>query len=322
MKYIGKYAAFVILLFIIPVSAAISFEGPLQIKNQYPVFLHADQQYLEKAALENSMTYSLSHSSTYTVQQSGQWTINLDMEITEINFRYRRIVRDLFEFNLDLPIIALGGGFMDGFLEDYHDTFGFSDYGRSQLPNNYFLYEVKRSGTTIVEGKSGINIGDIRLAVKKPLLSSEDLTLSLRGDIEIPVSSAKKGYSNGSLDAGVSVLLDKRMSDRIMAHFNLGYVFTGDVKGYERLDIDNFVHGGAAIEAVLSENWNIIVQVQGQSAIYPETDLLAVDRDAWLIAIGGRYKTESGTLELSLTEDINTAGAPDFIINITYKHYI
>jgi hypothetical protein len=322
MNRIIKFAALIILLLIIPVSTAISFEGPLQVKNQYPIFLHADQQYLEKAAMENSMSYSLSHSSTYTVQQSGEWTINLDMEITEINFRYRRIVKDLFEFNLDLPIIVLGGGFMDGFLEDYHDTFGFSDYGRSERPHNDFLYEVKRNGNTIIDGKSGINIGDIRLAVKKPLLSSDNFTLSLRGDVEIPVSSAKKGYSNGSFDAGVSVLLDKRITDRIMTHFNLGYVFPGDVRGYERLDIKNFIHGGAAIDAVLSENWNIIIQLQGQSAIYPETDLRAVDRDEYLIAFGGRYQTETGTLEFSLTEDLNTSGAPDFIINLTYKHYI
>ncbi len=322
MNNVLKFAVIVISLLIMPVSTAISFEGPLQIKNQYPIFLHADQQYLEKAAMENSMSYSLSHSSTYTVQQSGQWTINLDMEITEINFRYRRIVKNLFEFNLDLPIIVLGGGFMDGFLEDYHDTFGFSDYGRSQRPHNDFLYEVKRNGTTIIEGKSGINIGDIRLAVKKPLLSSEDLTLSLRGDLEIPVSSAKKGYSNGSIDAGVSVLLDKRITDRIMAHLNLGYVIPGDVRGNEHLDIENFVHGGAAVEAVLWEGFNVVLQLQGQSAIYPQTDLLAVDRDAYLLAIGGRYQTKTGTVELSLTEDINTAGAPDFIINITYKHYI
>jgi hypothetical protein len=107
-----------------------------------------------------------------------------------------------------------------------------------------------------------------------------------------------------------------------MAHFNLGYVFPGDVKGHERLDIDDFIHGGVAIDAALSENWNIIVQLQGQSAIYPETDLRAVDREAYLIAVGGRYQTNSGALELSLTEDINTAGAPDFILNITYKHYI
>lgn len=309
----------VLLFLTLPLSAALSFEGPLQVKNQYPIFLHADQQYLEKAAIENSMSYSLSHSSTYTVQQSGHWTINLDMEITEINFRYKRIIKDFVELNIDLPVVIMGPGFMDGFLEDYHDTFGFSDYGRSQRPNNAFLYEVRRNGQLIVRGKSGTGIGDIRIALKKELLSLEGLTVSIRGDLEVPVSSAEKGFSNGSLDAGASLLIDKSITDSIMAYFNFGAVFPGDVKGHERLDIDNFIHGGAAIEAELWEGLSVILQLQGQSAIYPQTDLLAVDRDAYLLAIGGRYESGAKSFELSLTEDINTAGAPDFIVNLTYK---
>ncbi|MDH4028234.1 MAG: DUF3187 family protein, partial [Nitrospirota bacterium] len=170
-----------------PAVSAASFDGPLQIKNQYPIFLHADQQYLEKAALENSMSYSLSHSSTYTVQESGTWLMHLDMEITEMNFRYKRIIKDLVELDVDIPVLFISGGFMDGFLETYHNAFGFPDYGRPDRPNNEMLYEVRRDGALIVKGESGASIGDIRFSIKKPLVSSEGLALSIKGDVEIPV---------------------------------------------------------------------------------------------------------------------------------------
>ncbi|HDH53135.1 MAG TPA: DUF3187 family protein, partial [Nitrospirae bacterium] len=223
----------VALFLVIPFSSAFSFEGPLQVKNLYPIFLHADEPYMEKAAIENSMSYSLSHSSTYTVRESAEWVINLDMEITELNFRYRRIISDLFEFNLDIPVLIFSGGFMDGFLEGYHDTFGFADYGRNKRPNNEFLYEVKRDGVLIVKGKSGTGFGDIRFALKSPLMSSEDFNLSIKGDMEIPAGSAEKGYSNGSVDAGVSVMLDKRISGSTMTYWNFGAIFPGDLRGYE-----------------------------------------------------------------------------------------
>jgi hypothetical protein len=300
-------------------SSAFCFEGPLQVKNQYPIFLHADQQYLEKAAMENSMSFSLSHSSTYTVQESGHWTINLDMEITELNFRYKRIIKDVVEFSIDVPVLSLQDGFMDGFLETYHDAFGFSDYGRSERPHNEFLYEVKQDGKLMVKGETGVRLGDIRIALKKPLMSSDGFNLSIRGDIEIPVSSAEKGYSNGSLDAGVAVLLDKRITERLMAYFNVGGVFTGDVKGYNTVELDNFIYGGAALEAGFWENVSLLAQLQGQSSIYPQTDLGAVDDNAWMLAVGFRYKKGTRSCELSLTEDINTSGAPDFIVNFTYQ---
>ncbi|HLA50621.1 MAG TPA: hypothetical protein VJ000_05495, partial [Thermodesulfovibrionia bacterium] len=93
----------------------------------------------------------------------------------------------------------------------------------------------------------------------------------------------------------------------------------GDVKGYQKVNLEDYVYGGAAIEAVLGKSFSLLAQVQGQSAIYPKTDLLAVDRSAYLLALGGRYSSGKNSFELSLSEDINTSGAPDFIVNLTYK---
>jgi hypothetical protein len=299
-----------------------SFEGPFQVKNLYPVFLHADQPYLEKASVENSMSYSLSHSSTYTVQESEDWVIHLDMEITEINFRYKRIIKDVFEFGLDIPVLIIGSGFMDGFLEDYHETFGFGDYGRSQRPNNEFLYEVRKDGELIIEGKSGTRLGDIRVSLKAPLIASDAFNVSIKGDLEIPVSSAKQGFSNGSLDAGASILIDRSITEKIVTYWNFGFVFPGDVRGHEKINLNNFIYGGTAIEVDAGGGLYLMTQLQGQSSIYPETDLQAVDRDAYLIVFGGRYRKDGKSIELSLTEDLSTSGAPDFIINLTYKRTI
>jgi len=251
MKGILKISSMIIPLIFFLSPHAFSFEGPLQVNNLFPIFLHADQPYLEKAGMESAMSYSLSHSSTYTVQASGKWDIYLDMEITALNFRYKRIIKDVVEFDMDVPVLIIGGGFMDGILADYHSAFGFPDYGRSARPNNDFLCEVRRDDNLIIKGRSGIRLGDVR--------------------------------------------------------------------GYEKLDLKNFVYGGAGVEAYIGRGVSFLVQLQGQSPVYPETDLLAVDRDAYLLVIGGRYKTGKRSFDLSLTEDINTSGAPDFILNLTYK---
>jgi hypothetical protein len=319
MKGIMKISLIIISFIFFLSPPAFSFEGPLQVNNLYPIFLHADQPYLEKAGMESSISYSLLHSSTYTVQSSGKWDIFLDMEITALNFRYKRIIKDVAEFDMDVPLLIIGGGFMDGFLADYHSAFGFPDYGRSARPNNEFLYEVRRDGNLIIKGRSGIRLGDIRLAFKKPMIISDGLGLSVKGDIELPVGSAREGYGNGSMDAGIALLLDKKITNSIMTYANLGVVFPGDVRGYEKVNLKNFVYGGAGVEAYVGRGFSLLVQLQGQSQIYPETDLGAVDRDAYLLVIGGRYRTGKRSFDLSLTEDINRSGAPDFILNLTYK---
>jgi hypothetical protein len=208
---------------------------------------------------------------------------------------------------------------MDGFLDVYHDTFGFPDYGRSERPLNAFLYEVRRDNELIIKGRSQISIGDIRLTLKKPLISSEGFIWSVEGDIELPTGNAKKGFGNGSLDFGISTLIDKALSQIVMTYWNAGVVFPGDVRGYQKIGLKDFIYGGVTIEALVSEKLAFLAQLYGQSSIYPETDLLAVDRAAYLLSFGGRYYSGKGSLEISLTEDINTSGAPDFILNLTYK---
>ncbi len=318
MRIPYKVCAFILFILVYPLSA-VSFEGPLQIKNLYPIFLHTGQPYMEKASMENSIAFSLSHSSTYTVEESGHWTIGLDMEITELDFRYKKKIKDLFELSLNIPVLIFSAGFMDSFLGSYHDAFDFPDYGRSERPDNEFLYEVERDGALIVKGESGVGFGDVRIAFKRPLVSSYEYVLSIKGDIEIPVGNAKKGYGNGSIDAGLSLLFDKIISDRTMTYWNLGIVFPGDIKADKTLDPENFVYAGAAVETAWKKNLSLLAHVQWQTALYPVTGIPAVDKDVYVFVVGGRYNIGKRSFELSLTEDINTSGAPDFILNVAYK---
>ncbi len=41
------------------------FEGPLEVKNRFPIFLPINQPYLEQVATEKSVSVSISHSSVF-----------------------------------------------------------------------------------------------------------------------------------------------------------------------------------------------------------------------------------------------------------------
>lgn len=315
MKLAERFLLILCLFLFFPPFDAFSFDGPLQVKNQYPLFRHANQPYIEKSSPDDSFSLSLSHSSTYLVQRSREWYFDLDMEITELNFRYKKNIRNLFEFGLDVPLVVFSDGFMDGSLEWYHDRTGSSGYGRKNRPQNEFLYEVRRNGNPVIKGATGLGLGDVRLTGKKPLISADNLGLSIKGDLELPTGNAKKGYGNGDFDAGVSILIDGNISKSIMTYWNIGYVFPGDVEGYQKINLRDFVYGGIAIEADIGKGIGLLAQIQGQSPIYPKTNIGGVDSDAWLFSVGGRYRN----LEISFSEDVNTAGAPDFTVNLAYK---
>jgi hypothetical protein len=322
LLFIVKKKLLLTLLFLItlfPVSNAFTFEGPLQVKNQLPLFMYVNAPYLEAARIENSFSASFSYSSIYMVRESTEWHVGLDMEVTELNLRLKKNIKDFLEVGVDMPIASYNSGFMDGFLHSYHEAFGFPDYGRSNRPDNEFLYNVKRNGAPVVDGRGGrITIGDIRLSLKKPILYG-DPAISIKGDLEFPTGDAKDGYGNGSIDAGIAMLFDKKLSEKIKTYFNIGAVFPGDLKGQETVELKEYIYGGAGIEAYLLNNLSLLGQVFFQNSPYPKTDIPAVDRTAVLLSFGGRYLFGKNSFELSLTEDPNTSGAPDFTLNFSYK---
>lgn len=307
--------------FVLPffLSGASAFEGPLLIKNQFPLFLTVNAPYLETASIENSFSASLSHSSIYLVRDSSEWSIGFDMEITELNIRFRKNIKDFIELGVDFPLLSFNSGFMDDFIDSVHDTFGFRDYGRSNRPTNEFLYEVRRKGIPVIKGESGrIGIGDIKFTLKKPILMG-DPAISIRGDLELPTGDAEKGYGSGSIDGGVAVLIDKKLSEKFKAYCNLGAVFPGDLKGYETVKLRAFVYGATGIEAALWKDFSLLGQVFIQRSPLQKTDIPSVDRIAVLLSLGVRYHSGNSSLELSLTEDPNTSGAPDFTVNFSFK---
>ncbi len=314
----GIFLIFIVVLFFgaLPASA---FEGPLQVKNQFPLFLHLNAPYLESAVTADSFSAGLSHSSVFMTKSSANWLVDLDMEVTELDLRFKKVIPGLFEIGVDVPVLSLESGFMDGFLDSYHKTFGFGNYGRDTRPENSFLYEVRRNGALVIQGKNGeVGIGDIRLTAKKEILRN-DPVISVMAEIELPTGDANDGHGSGSIDTGFTLLIDKRISQLFMSYWNAGVIFPGKLKALQDVNLKTSFYGGAALEAAIWKHFGIIGQISFQTSPFPKMDIGSVDRIAALLSVGGRYASGKNSLEFSLTEDPNTAGAPDVTFNLTYK---
>jgi len=298
---------------------AFPFEGPLWNKSQFPLFLPVASPYLEKAAIEDSFSVRFSYSSIFLTGNTPTWTVYADMEMSDVTFQYRKKIGNLLEVGIDVPVLVYTSGFLDGFLNSYHDAFGFSDYGRPSVPNNQFRYEARQNGALVIKGQNGsVGLGDVRLTVKKPLLY-DDPAVSIRADIELPTGDAKRGYGNESIDVGIALLAEKRLGEKVKAYLNLGAVFPGDYKGYETVSLREFVYGGAAVEAIPWEHWSFVGQISFQGSPWPTTGISQVDGVAVLLTLGGRYVWGQNSLEVAFSEDLNKSGAPDFTMAFSFK---
>jgi hypothetical protein len=299
--------------------AAFAFGGPLQVKNQFPLFLHINSPYLESAKTEDSFSAAISHSSVYMTRESAEWSVNLDMETTELDLAFKKIIPGLFEIGIEVPVLSAESGFMDDFLNSYHRTFGFPDYGRSERPADSFLYEVRRNGMPVVSGRNGrIGIGDVRLTAKREIRMN-DPAISIRAEVEFPTGDASDGHGSGGIDTGLTLLANKKISETFMSYWNAGIIIPGRLKAEEDIGLRTSYHGGACLEAALWRHVSLLGQITFQTSPFPKTGIGSVDRIAALLSFGARYSQGKDSIEFSLTEDPNTAGAPDVIFTLAYK---
>ncbi len=298
------------------------FEGPLNIRNSFPLFLSTGTPLIISAEPESSIDLNLMYSSTYLVSTAGEWSFNLDLEAAIMDIQIKRIFfGDSLELSLDLPVMSFNSGFLDGFLESYHSAFGFPDYGRSNRPPNDFLFEVTHNGRTVVAGKSGeIALGDVRVGIKKALYV-KDPYISLYGFVEFPTGDPKRGYGNGALDTGVALLVNKGIGDRLMTYLNAGAVFTDSLRGEETIELADYLYGAAGVEWLYSGNLSLNTQFFIQGSPFRNTGIRAIDEVATILSVGGRYRINlKKSLEFSFSEDTNTAGAPDFMVGFGYRY--
>lgn len=301
-------------------SSAHSFEGPLETKNQFPLFIHLNSFSFEKAGLENSFAINFAYSTVFFLKTPSDWETGLDMELAGLNMRARKIFFDSLELGIEVPLLSFNAGFMDGAVNDYHGIFDFSSYGRNRRPKNDFLYEVKRNGATIVKGEAGqAGLSDIRLSAKKALVSTGH-AISVKLVVELPTGDARKGFGSGNIGTDISFLLDKPLGERYISYYNLGVAFPGDLDGYEKVKMRQFVFGGIAFEMAAWKNLNLLAQMSFQGSPYPKTGIRSVDSIVTQLTFGGRYLAENGvSYDLTFAEDMIMAGSPDFTIGMSCK---
>ncbi len=303
-----------------PASAS-SFQGPLRVRNGFPLASILDAPYLERAVCEDSLSFSLSHSSVDFIESDRGLDFRIDLEATELAVRYGKTVAGSVEIGIDVPFASFNGGFLDESIVEFHKAFGLSSGKDPDSPGG-FRFEASRDGLTVLRGESGrIGLGDIRAYAKKAVFRGDALAVALLADLEFPTGNPRKGYGNGRLDKRVAIVAERKLGDRVNMYANIGKVFPGDLHGFATLPFDDYRYGGLAIEAALSERSSLLGQFFIQDSPLPRGGLVfpvLLARPA-LFTLGYRYVSGGIDYEFSLTENLKPSFSPDLMLSVTLR---
>jgi len=295
--------------------------GPLYTRSQNSLYLQFLAMPIESPqTLKKGQKEAFTHTTFSNVFEYSPITntfLNLDMEIWRTAFNFKYGVTDEIDVMIEMPFITNSGGFLDGFVQWYHNLFGLPNGGKELVSNNEYHYEITQNGTALVSyPKTLFGLSDITLRCK--YFFSDRLKLPIKvawtGYFKVPIGRFSRGLSSGQVDAGFSFLAEKQIK---RFHFvtQLGVAVLGMSEDLATIQKRGLFVFGQSVEFQLVQNLSIIIQLTGNTAGFKDVDTGDLtDAVADLnIGIAGSFDLKKGWFDTffyqwSFSEDVLSRG--------------
>ncbi|HKA57467.1 MAG TPA: DUF3187 family protein [Gemmatimonadales bacterium] len=216
------------------------------------------------------------------------------------------------------------GGFLDGTIEGFHDTFGFDQAGRPAVRRNDMNLIFDLKGAQVYQPDlPERGLLDPVFGVRYTLHQSPaPWNLVIEGAIKVPVAGERAFLSTGEYDFGMQITL-QRFLQRHGFYGSLAAVYTlasTIVPTSDRQVIPTLVLG---YEYKWTEHANLNVQIYASPSAYKssDTDLDELTQPKYQISLGGRYRIGSSVLTLAVTENVaNYNNSPDIGFQLSWAY--
>jgi hypothetical protein len=305
---------------------------PFRTSNQSPLVMIyglpaiGDARVLAKGEKELALVFDLAN--MYVDDSAANERIILDGETYRLNLTGRMGIANRFEAGFELPWIFQNVGFLDGFIENYHTTFGFRQNGRDQAPKGRLLFNYQRNGADLIRvDQSSSGIGDIRLTAGYQMYreaGENPGALALRASLKLPTGDSNELRGSGSTDLALWLAAGKGWK----TGSGLWEIFGGvgalgmtesDVLPDQQRNVVAFGSIGAGWRPL---SWLVLkVQFDGHTAFYKDSDLVELSSDSVQIVMGGSLVfSERTTLDIGVSEDLVVKTAPDVVFHFALSH--
>ncbi len=311
---IKKLLLLVVFFLVFPtISYCGELDGPLATTVNYPpqmMFLSFSPDTVS-VVKKGKTKYSLNveYSNVFQRQENSKNSIICDLEMMNVTGIFAYGILENLQWDIHLPIIFVGGGFLDGPIDSFHETLNLSRGERRHASKNKVRYRLKVDGKDVFDvHKTGVLQGNISSFIKWRMGEN----WALRGGIKLPTAAKSKGFGSKKVDIGLDLAFEHAILPSVNMHSNLNYTYIGE---------PSFVHtkhyrcgGSFGINASLTKNTHIITQYSFLQSPF-RTGLRKLDKVSHQITGGIRYKKEGRCIDIFITEDITPySTTPDITI--------
>jgi hypothetical protein len=297
---------------------------PFNVRNQHPLAM----LYGLPAALPARLPSAgggraglAAHWANFAVSEaSGRFAHTLDGEVVETRLEATYGLTERVALHGEVAFRSLGGGSLDGAIEDFHDTFGLPNGSRGNLPEDELLMSYAVDGETAWQlERDASGVADVPLALGYQLHASDRSALAGWLSVKLPAGSVEDLTGSGAVDVALSLAGERRIGERgqAFAQVNLAWLGEGDLLPALQEDLAWSLLAGASWNAW--RGLDLTAQLDANSAVL-DSGLDDFDGGALVLTFGGTWRTTGGWhFDLGMSEDIQADASPDVVFNFAAR---
>lgn len=211
---------------------------------------------------------------------------------------------------------AYGGGFLDSAIEGFHDTFGFSSFGRHAVSRNdtNILLDLKSAQYVSPGTPTSGGLLDPTIGVRYSGMAMPDKwKLILEAAAKLPLGGRRTILSTGRTDVGVQAAL-QRFSKSQAFYVNAAAVYYAGTGGFMPSDAQVIPTLVLGYERRLTQRTNAILQGYISPSVYDrnETDLHELLATKYQLSLGFFHRRGKHAFRFAITENLqNLNNTPD-----------
>lgn len=310
-------------VFFIPGKSIIFAATPLQTHDLNPITAIFGLPLISPARLpaadKSFFSASLNLTNTLNVEDQTNESIFIDGETNELNLIYLFSINDKTRIRFRVPFISHNAGSLDGFIDDFHSTFGFPEGERPDYPNDQLLFSYTKDGVELIHLEdANQGIGDINIDTAYQLYADSTRAGSVWASVKLPTGDSDLLTGSGNIDVSAWFSAEEVFAQDWSRYYTIGALVPGrsDILPEQQKDI--VIFGTKGYEWQVANKVALNVQLDFHTAFY-QSHILFLSGSLQL-SMGGHIKLgDNQRIELVVIEDLLPGASPDVTFQFGYS---
>lgn len=242
------------------------------------------------------------------------YLLDLELALLDVTFHYK--ISDIWTAYIITSGVSYQGGFLDSGIEGFHDTFGFSSFGRPAVTRNQvnLVYDLKSSQYASLGTPTDGGLLDPTFGLRYTGLPLPGKWhLAVEAAVKVPVAGRRELLSTGRTDYGVQMSFQRKGQHHAFYVDAAAVYYDGSTQlsPQDPQLIPTVIFG---YERMLTAHTNVNLQGYISTSVYSreETDLDELLGEKYQASLGMRHRRNNFLFTFAITENLqNINNTPD-----------